>query len=94
MNRSPGAWFGPESFAAVVLGMVCISLPYVGLAPREAGWLILAPLGLGGAALAAGIGMNQTALRRIGAGLLAAFAGFLLMLIGFLIGIGIGHLFQ
>ncbi|MEV5836756.1 hypothetical protein [Nocardia sp. NPDC052112] len=88
-------WFGPESFIAVVIGMVSISLPYTGLVPRDAIWFITGPPIAGGlliAISAAGLPLSDNT-RRVGVGLLAAFAGFLLCIIGFLIGLAIGAIF-
>lgn len=88
-------WFGPESFIAVVVGMVCISLPYTGLAPRGAIWLIVGPpaAGLLLLALSAVRLPYSDSLRRAGVGLLSAFAGFVLAIPGFLVGIALGATF-
>jgi hypothetical protein len=88
-------WFGPEAFIAVVIGMVSISLPYTGLVPRDAIWFITGPPIAGGLLIvisAAGLPRSDGT-RRAGVGLLAAFAGFLLCIIGFLIGLAIGAIF-
>ncbi|SUD47911.1 Uncharacterised protein [Nocardia otitidiscaviarum] len=91
-DQNPGFlrndWFGPESFAAAIAGLICISLPYIGWLPNDAVWAILAPA-LAGSAL---LPFAGTA-RRIGVGFVTAFAGFVVVLIAFLIGLAIGHLF-
>ncbi|WP_378738905.1 hypothetical protein [Nocardia brasiliensis] len=87
-----GNWFGPEAFVAVVIGMICIALPYTGLAPRDATWLIAGPPLAGGlliAISAADLPLRYRT-RRVGVGLLAAFGGLLLALFGFLLGLAIG----
>ncbi|MEV6769701.1 hypothetical protein AB0N05_13840 [Nocardia sp. NPDC051030] len=81
-------WFGPEGFAACILGILCIALPFIGWVPNDAWWFAFAP-GLAGLAL---IPFEGTS-RRIGIGLIAAFLAFVLALVAFLIGLGIGHLF-
>ncbi|MEU0507067.1 hypothetical protein [Nocardia sp. NPDC005998] len=88
-------WFDPEAFIAVVIGMVSISLPYTGLVLRDAIWFITGPPIVGGlliAISAASLPLSDST-RRVGVGLLAAFAGFLLCIIGFLIGLAIGAIF-
>ncbi|MFE9580123.1 hypothetical protein ACFYO1_27315 [Nocardia sp. NPDC006044] len=88
-------WFGPESFAAAVVGMISIVLPYSGVVPRDAVWCVIGPLVIGGllvAVSAAGLPYSEN-IRRIGVGLLAAFAGLLLSVIGFLAGLAIGAIF-
>jgi hypothetical protein len=88
-------WFGPEAFIAVVIGMICIASPYAGLVAREATWLIAAPL-IAGVLLigvsAVGLPLSDS-IRRVGVGLLAAFAGFLLCIIGLLLGLAVGAMF-
>ncbi|MEV6278583.1 hypothetical protein [Nocardia sp. NPDC051832] len=87
-------WFGPESFGAAMVGMVAIALPYTGLVPRSAGWLIPAPFIVGVllvAVSASGLGLS-TVLRRAGVGFVGAFAGFLLAILGLLGGISLGSL--
>jgi hypothetical protein len=69
--------------------------PYTGLVPHDAGWIIAVPLIAGLlliASTAAGIPLSGSA-RRLGVGLLAAFTGFLLSIIGFLVGLAIGAIF-
>jgi len=88
-------WFGPESFVAVVVGMVCISLPYTGIAPRDATWLIAGPP-IAGALLIAlsAVGLpREDSLRRTGIGMLIAFAGFLLAIPGLVVGLALGATF-
>ncbi|MFC9437346.1 hypothetical protein [Nocardia sp. NPDC057030] len=88
-------WFGPESFVAAVVGMVSISLPYSGIVPRDAVWCVIGPLVIGGllvAVSAAGL-PHSMRIRRLGVGLLAAFAGLLLSVIGFLAGLAVGAIF-
>lgn len=88
-------WFGPESFAATAVGMISIALPYSGIIPRAAIWCVIGPLIAGGllvAVSAAGLPHSKN-IRRVGVGLLAAFAGLLLSVIGFLAGLAIGAIF-
>lgn len=80
--------FGPESFAAAILGFLCIALPFVGWVPNDTVWCLFAP-GVAGAALVFFPGNG----RRIGIGLLAAFLGFFLIALAFLAGLAVGHLF-
>lgn len=89
---SRDGWFGPESFFAVVLGMICMSLPYAGLAPNDADWLVVSPLLIGAALITLSItGIPRSnRLRRCGVGFLCAFAGFVLGAIALLLGIGAG----
>jgi hypothetical protein len=88
-------WFGPEGFVAAVLAMLSISLPYTGLVPRDAIWFIAGPLvaGLLFIALSAAGFSFSTSLRRLGVGSLAAFAGFICSIAGFLLGIAAGGIF-
>ncbi|MGW4738512.1 hypothetical protein [Nocardia xishanensis] len=88
-------WFGPESFIGVVIGMVCISLPYTGLAHRDAIWLILGPptAGVFFVALSAVNIPLGNSLRRAGVGLFSAFAGFVLAILGFLAGVAFAAMF-
>ncbi|MBF6173829.1 hypothetical protein [Nocardia blacklockiae] len=88
-------WFGPESFVAVVVGMVCVALPYAGLVPREATWLIWGPPLVGILLIASSAAGSAFAgsLRRAGVGLVLAFAGFVLAIPGLLLGIALGTSF-
>ncbi|MEV6557983.1 hypothetical protein AB0M22_19870 [Nocardia sp. NPDC051756] len=75
--------------------MISIALPYSGIVPRDAIWCIIGPPVAGGlliALSAAGLPLGGS-IRRVGVGLLAAFAGLLLSIIGFLAGLAIGAIF-
>jgi hypothetical protein len=92
MNFRAGSrpWFGPESFAAAIVGLLCMSLPYTGFA-RDSAWLVVAPPVVGMVLLligATGVPFSHT-LRRTGVGLVAAGTGFLMAILAFLGGIGL-----
>lgn len=100
MSRAPfeyarDDWFGPESFVTVVLGMICLTLPLTGLGPRDIAWALAALPIVGGALIALGAtGLPFSGnLRRAGVGFVAALAGFLLSVLGLLLGISLGGLF-
>lgn len=88
--------YGPESFAASIVGMACISLPYALSTLRAAWWLIFVPLviGIGLLVLNANIARSQSSMKRIAVGLLVASAGFALSLLGLLTVFGIASIFQ
>lgn len=87
-------WFGPESFAAVLVGVFLMSLPYVGLAPRGAVWLIVGPplTGVVLIVLCSARILARTALRRIGTGLLAAGIGAIISIPALLAGSALGSI--
>ncbi|MGW6424377.1 hypothetical protein ACWF82_17040 [Nocardia sp. NPDC055053] len=89
--------FGPESFVTSAVGLACISLPYTVSAARAAWWLIVLPLVLGGTFVILGETVTDkwsTSFTRAGVGLLVAFAGFALSLIGLLLTIAIASVFR
>ncbi|MFD3508800.1 hypothetical protein [Nocardia sp. NPDC058666] len=75
--------------------MLSISLPYAELVPRDATWFIAGPpvTGLLLIALSAAGFPFSTSLRRLGVGSLAAFAGFVCSIPGFLLGLAVGGIF-
>ncbi|WP_280338724.1 hypothetical protein [Nocardia neocaledoniensis] len=78
-------------------GLVCISLPYTVVAARDAWWLIVAPLVVGGAFVAIGNAIGggwSTSLRRTGVGLIVAFTGFVVAIVGVLLTIAIVAIFR
>ncbi|WP_024499984.1 hypothetical protein [Gordonia amicalis] len=85
-------WFGPESFGAVVIGLFLMSLPYTGLAPREAVWLIVTPplAGIALVALSATPVRGTRTVRRVGTGLLAAGAGAIISIPALVAGAALG----
>ncbi|GGK61762.1 hypothetical protein [Nocardia camponoti] len=89
-------WFGPASFIAATVGLLCIALPYTKVVPHGSGWLVATPL-VAGAALLAMSGLSiapRIRLRRTGIGLLAAFAAFILAIPCFLAGLALSTIFR
>lgn len=85
-------WFGPESFAGVLIGMFLMSLPYTGLAPREAVWLIVGPplTGVALVALSATPIRGMRTVRRVGTGLVAGGVGAVISVPALLAGAALG----
>ncbi|AZZ83210.1 hypothetical protein C5O27_20890 [Gordonia alkanivorans] len=85
-------WFGPESFGAVVIGMLVMSLPFTGLASRDALWLVVGPplTGLVLLALSTAPVRGVRSVRRAGTGLVAGGAGAIISIPVLLAGAALG----